>query len=61
MRIDDKQDYSDLWINLQVEVRLMHSFFLQGRWSDAGSCAKKCEEISGNLANLCIEMDSIPD
>lgn len=59
MKIDDKQDYSDLWINLQVEVRLMHSFFLQGRWSDAGECASKCAEISNKLSSLCKEMDSV--
>lgn len=59
MRIDDKKDYSDLWINLQVEVRLMHSFFLQGRWSDAGVCAKKCELISKDISDLCKEMDSV--
>jgi hypothetical protein len=59
MRIDDKQDYSDLWINLQVEVRLMHSFFLQGRWADAGECANKCSEISSKLSDLCKEMASV--
>ena len=61
MKIDDKKDYSDLWINLQVEVRLMHSFFLQGRWSDAGECAKKCQLISKDISDLCAEMDSIPE
>ena len=59
MKMDEKQDYSDLWINLQVEVRLMHSFFLQGRWKDAGDCAAKCSEVSNKLSILCKEMDSV--
>ena len=61
MRIDGKQDYSSCWIDLQVEVRLMHSYFLQGRWSDAGTCAEKCKQISQTISNLCKEMHSIPE
>lgn len=61
MKMDEKKDYSSCWIELQVEVRLMHTFFLQGRWSDAGDCAKKCELISKDISDLCKEMDSIPE
>lgn len=61
MKIDDKQDYSDLWINLQVEVRLLHSFCLQGRWSDAEGCARKCSQISVDLADTLKKMDEIPE
>jgi hypothetical protein len=61
MKIDDKKDYSTSWIELQVEVRLMHNFFLQGRWKDAGDCANKAKELCINLKELCDEMDSIPE
>lgn len=61
MRIDDKPDYSSCWIDLQVEVRLMHNFFLQGRWSDAGTCATKAKALCESLSELCKEMDSIPE
>jgi hypothetical protein len=61
MRIDNKQDYSDLWIDLQVEVRLMHNFCLQGRWGDAENCARKCGQISTQLADVLKSMDEIPE
>lgn len=61
MKIDDKLDYSSAWIELQVEVRLMHNFFLQGRWSDAGNCAEKAKRTCEILSELCKEMDSIPE
>jgi hypothetical protein len=61
MNIDNKDDYSTAWIDLQVEVRMMHSFFLQGRWGDAKNCAIKSREICERLVNLCDEMDSIPE
>jgi hypothetical protein len=61
MRIDDKQDYSDLWINLQVEVKLMHNYCLQGRWGDAENCARKCSQLSLDLADALKAMDEIPE
>lgn len=59
MRTDNKQDYSDLWINLQVEVRLLHSFCLQGRWSDAENCARICSILSSQLADTLKSMNEI--
>lgn len=59
MIIDDKQDYSDLWINLQVEVKLMHNYCLQGRWSDAEGCARKCGQLSIELADTLKSMNEM--
>lgn len=59
MILDDKPDYADLWINMQVEIRLMHNYLLQGRWDEAGDCAGKCEKISSHLIDWCEEMSAI--
>lgn len=61
MNIDNKDDYSSAWIDLQVEVRMMHSFFLQGRWEDAKGCAITAEQVCRKLQKLCDELDSIPE
>jgi hypothetical protein len=53
MIVDNKQDFADLWINLQAETRLMHNYLLQNRFSDAADCAGKCKKISGQLIDWC--------
>ena len=49
MNIDNQDDYSSAWIDLQVEVRMMHSFFLQGRWGDSKNCAITAEQVCKRL------------
>jgi hypothetical protein len=59
MRIDDKKDYSDIWINLMAEVKVLHHYCLAGDWTSAIKTAKNCSKYADDLSLVLQEMSEV--
>jgi hypothetical protein len=59
MRIDDKHDYSDIWINLMAEVKVLHHYCLAGDWSTAVKTAQNCSKYADELSLVLKEMSEL--
>jgi hypothetical protein len=59
MRIDDKPDYSDIWINLMAEVKVLHHYCLAGDWSTAVKTARNCSKYADELSLVLKEMSEV--
>jgi len=59
MRIDDKKDYSDIWINLMAEVKVLHHYCLAGDWSAAIKASKNCSKFADELSLVLKEMSEL--
>jgi hypothetical protein len=59
MKMDDKPDYSDIWINLMAEVRVLHHYCLSGDWSAAIKTSKNCSKYADELSLVLKEMSEV--
>lgn len=59
MRIDNKKDYSDIWINLMAEVKVLHHYCLAGDWSAAIKASKNCSKFADELSLVLQEMSEL--
>lgn len=59
MKIDDKPDYSDIWINLMAEVKVLHHYCLAGDWSAAIKASKNCSKYADELSLVLKEMSEL--
>lgn len=59
MRIDDKKDYSDIWINLMAEVKVLHHYCLAGDWFAAIKTSKNCSKYADELSLVLKEMSEL--
>ena len=59
MKIDDRQDYSDIWINLMAEVKVLHHYCLAGDWSAAIKASKNCSKFADELSLVLKEMSEL--
>lgn len=48
----DYNDYSDAWIELNAQVRLMHNYSLQQQWSMAQQCADRAKMLCETLSEF---------
>lgn len=59
MKMDDKKDYSDIWINLMAEVKVLHHYCLAGDWSSAIKASKNCSKFADDLSIVLKEMSEL--
>ena len=59
MRIDDKKDYSGIWINLMAEVKVLHHYCLAGDWSAAIKASQNCSKFADELSLVLKEMSEL--
>jgi hypothetical protein len=59
MKIDDQKDYSDIWINLMAEVKILHHYCLAGDWSSAIKASKSCSKYADDLSLVLKEMSEV--
>lgn len=59
MKIDEKKDYSDIWINLMAEVKVLHHYCLAGDWSAAIKASKNCSKFADELSLVLKEMSEL--
>lgn len=59
MRTDETKDYSDLWINLMAEVKVLHHYCLAGDWSAAIKASKNCSKFADELSLVLTEMSEL--
>jgi hypothetical protein len=59
MNTDDKKDYSDIWINLMAEVKVLHHYCLAGDWSSAIKASKNCSKYADELSLVLKEMSEV--
>lgn len=59
MKIDEKKDYSDIWINLMAEVKVLHHYCLAGDWSSAIKASKNCSKFADDLSIVLKEMSEL--
>ena len=52
------KDYSELWLELVVQTRMMHNWCLIHKYDEAEKCAAKAKEISGQLENNYKELQN---
>lgn len=52
MKPNDYNDFSDKWIALNAEVRMMHNYSLQSNWEKAGNSAEVCATLCGELKTI---------
>lgn len=57
--MDDKKDYSDIWINLMAEVKVLHHYCLAGDWSSAIKASKNCSKFADDLSIVLKEMSEL--
>lgn len=49
-------DFSEKWILLNTEVRMMHNYSLQTDWEKAGNCAEVCAVLCEELQKIYKEL-----
>ncbi len=59
MKMDDKKDYSGVWIDLMAEVKILHHYCLSGDWTTAEKVAKNCSKYADDLATILKEMSEL--
>lgn len=59
MKMDEKKDYSDIWINLMAEVKVLHHYCLAGDWSSAIKASKNCSKFADDLSIVLKEMSEL--
>jgi hypothetical protein len=59
MKIDDQKDYSDIWINLMAEVKVLHHYCIAGDWSSAIKASKNCSKYADDLSLVLKEMSEV--
>lgn len=52
-------DYSNVWINLQAEVKMLHHYCLVGDWETARACSLNCKDYAQQLSVILKEMSDI--
>ena len=57
--MDDQKDYSDIWIDLMAEVKILHHYCLVGDWSTAVKTAKNCSKYADDLSLVLKEMSEV--
>lgn len=57
--MDEKKDYSDIWINLMAEVKVLHHYCLAGDWSSAIKASKNCSKFADDLSIVLKEMSEL--
>jgi hypothetical protein len=59
MKIDDRKDYSGLWIDLMAEVKMLHHYCISGDWDVAVKTAKNCSSYADELSLVLKEMSEV--
>jgi hypothetical protein len=59
MKMDETKDYSDIWINLMAEVKVLHHYCLAGDWSSAIKASKNCSKFADDLSLVLQEMSEV--
>jgi hypothetical protein len=59
MKMDESKDYSDIWINLMAEVKVLHHYCLAGDWSMAIKSSKSCSKYADDLSLVLQEMSEV--
>jgi hypothetical protein len=59
MKIDDQKDYSNIWINLMAEVKVLHHYCIAGDWSSAIKASKNCSKYADDLSLVLKEMSEV--
>jgi hypothetical protein len=59
MKMADQKDYSDIWINLMAEVKVLHHYCLAGDWSSAIKASKNCSKYADDLSLVLKEMSEV--
>ena len=52
------KDYSELWLELVVQTRMMHNYTLVHKYGEAEKCASKAKELSEQLAKNYKELQN---
>lgn len=50
------QNYSELWLELTVQTRMMHNYCLVHKYDEASKCAAKAKEVSTQLEIIYKEL-----
>jgi hypothetical protein len=59
MKIDDRRDYSGVWIDLMAEVKMLHHYCISGDWTTAIKTAKNCSSYADELSLVLKEMSEV--
>jgi hypothetical protein len=59
MKIDDRRDYSGIWIDLMAEVKMLHHYCISGDWTTAIKTAKNCSSYADELSLVLKEMSEV--
>jgi hypothetical protein len=59
MKIDDRRDYSGIWIDLMAEVKMLHHYCITGDWTTAINTAKNCSSYADELSLVLKEMSEV--
>jgi hypothetical protein len=59
MKIDDRRDYSGIWIDLMAEVKMLHHYCISGDWTTAIKTAKNCSNYADELSLVLKEMSEV--
>jgi hypothetical protein len=59
MKMDESKDYSDIWINLMAEVKVLHHYCLAGDWTSAIKASKNCSKYADDLSLVLQEMSEV--
>lgn len=52
------KDYSELWLELTVQTRMMHNYCLVHKYDEASKCAAKAKEVSTQLEIIYKELQN---
>ena len=52
------RDYSELWLELVVQTRMMHNYTLVHKYKEASECAEKAKDLSTQLENIYKELQN---
>ena len=52
------RDYSELWLELVVQTRMMHNYTLVHKYKEASECATKAKDLSTQLENTYKELQN---
>jgi hypothetical protein len=59
MKIDNRRDYSGIWIDLMAEVKMLHHYCISGDWTTAMQTSKNCSIYADELSLVLKEMSEV--